>query len=249
LANRAAIEFPRFDFSNPSYLATQAAEMRDFFHPLHVAFEGLQKSLQRLQNLSPRTQEAVLLLGFHGWYLDLEMTLPQLWTLEKALSDGNTAKAEETLAEYFEGRSDDIENSIIKRFPRREHLLRPAFGAHRRQEYVLSIPVFLTQTDGICKDATNHYFFLKRYNKPQTAHYVEQIAADALTASLLSPLARTLPISASERERSSGDNALNRHAVLHGEALNYGTKINSLKAISLINYVAHILEREITVNN
>ena len=70
---------------------------------------------------------------------------------------------------------------------------------------------------------------------------MEQIASDTYRAALLSPLAQTLPIGASKHERPEDFTELNRHVVLHGESLDYGTKINSLKAISLINYVAHVL--------
>ena len=34
---------------------------------------------------------------------------------------------------------------------------------------------------------------------------------------------------------------LNRHQVLHGEVVDYGTEENSLKAISLLNYCATVL--------
>jgi hypothetical protein len=57
-------------------------------------------------------------------------------------------------------------------------------------------------------------------------------------AAILSPLAETLPINASENERPRNFNGLNRHMVLHGESLDYGSKVNSLKAISLVNYVS-----------
>ena len=67
------------------------------------------------------------------------------------------------------------------------------------------------------------------------------MASDALMATLLSPLAQTLPIGESELERGKGFSGLNRHIILHGDSLDYGNKINSLKAISLINYVAHVL--------
>ena len=36
-------------------------------------------------------------------------------------------------------------------------------------------------------------------------------------------------------------NVLNRHEVLHGESVDYGTEINSLKAISLLYYIASVL--------
>ena len=62
-------------------------------------FEELQRSFRELP---PRTQGALLLLGAHGWYLDLEMPLPGLWKLKKALSEGKTEEAEDALIEYFE---------------------------------------------------------------------------------------------------------------------------------------------------
>lgn len=206
------------------------------------AFKELQKSFR---DLPPRTQEALILLGMHGWYLDLDMPFPALWELKKALSDGNVKEAEDALVEHFEGRLDDIEKTIIEKFPKRIKLVGSAFNAHRRKEYELSIPVLLSQTDGICKDVVNEYLFLKQNKRPRTAIYVEQVAADSYRAALLSPLAQTLPIAASEAERDEGFNELNRHMVLHGESLDYGTRKNSLKAISLINYVANVLELDV----
>lgn len=222
-------------------LAVQATDFQESIQQLvTLSFEPLQKTFRELP---PRTREALLLLGEQGWYFDLEMPIQGLWQLTDALLEGNVTEAEEALVEYFESRLSEIEQSITARFPQREHLVRAAFNAHRRQEYALAIPVLLAQTDGICKEVSNQYLFMKQNKRPRTAIYVEQIAADSFTAALLSPLAQTLPISASESGRPEGANALNRHAVLHGESLNYGSKINSLKAISLINYVAHVLEK------
>ncbi len=203
------------------------------------AIEELQRTFK---DLPPRTQEALIRLGGHGWYLDLKMPNSCLQNLNKELEDGDVQKAEDVLLQHFKERIDEIEASIIGIFPTREKLIRAAFSAHRRREYELSIPVFLSQTDGICKQVVNEYFFMKQNKKPRTAVYVERFAADTYRAALLSPLANSLPIGASEKERHVGFNELNRHMVLHGESLDYGTEKNSLKAISLINYVAHVLK-------
>jgi len=234
-----SFELPKIALPDVAPVTEQIEKFRRSIEGLITpAFEELQRSFRELP---PRTQEALILLGKHGWYLDLEMPLPGLWELKKALADGNVAEAEDALVEYFESRTDEIEMSIVKRFPNRKKLISAAFNAHRRQEYELSIPVLLAQTDGICKEVVNEYFFLKHNKKPRTAIYVEQVASDTYRAALLSPLAQTLPIGASEHERGEGFNDLNRHMVLHGESLDYGSKINNLKAISLINYVAHVL--------
>lgn len=201
-------------------------------------FEHLHKSFSELPS---RTKEALLLLGEHGWYLDLDMAIPDLFELRNALYEGNITEAEQSLTKYFESRVDDIEKSVIEKFPHRKKLLTSAFDAHRQGKYELSIPVLLAQTDGICKDVTKQYFFMRFNGKPQTARFVEGIAEDTLKATLLSPLAQDLPITASEHGRRSDWKELNRHMVMHGEALDYGNKVNGLKAISLVNYVAHVL--------
>lgn len=202
-------------------------------------FDNLKNSFQELPN---HIQEALLLLGENGWYLDLEMSLPTLWRLRDILDEGNLLKAENTLVKYYESRLSEIEKSILKKFPSRKHLLKAAFNAHRRKEYCLSIPLFLAQTDGICKEVIRQYLFMKSNRKPQTAIYVDQITNDTFMAAILSPLAETLPINASENERPRNFNGLNRHMVLHGESLDYGSKVNSLKAISLINYVIFVTD-------
>jgi hypothetical protein len=237
-----SIQILKYNLPDLSHLTKQALEFQKSIQgSISPAFEQLQRSFRELP---PRTQEVLLLLGAHGWYLDLKMPLPGLWELKKALSEGNVEEAEGALIEYFESRIDEIEKSIAKRFPKREKLIRAAFNAHRRQEYELSIPVLLAQTDGICKEVVDQYLFIKQNKKPRTAIYVEQVASDSYRAALLSPLAQTLPIGVSEHERKEGFNELNRHMVLHGESLDYGSKTNSLKAISLINYVAHVLTPE-----
>lgn len=231
-----------FDLPDLSPLTKQVAEFQKSLQELiSPAFERLQRSFLEFP---PHIQEALLVLGEHGWYLDLKMSIPELWEFKKALSESNVEGAEEALVEYFESRLEEIEKSIAERFPHRAHLIKAAFSAHRRQEYGLSIPVLLAQTDGICKDAVNQYFFIKKNKKPSTAIYVDQIAANTYRAVLLSPLAQTLTISASERERPADFDGLNRHAILHGTSLDYGSKTNSLKVISLVNYVAHVLPGE-----
>ncbi|WXU00018.1 MAG: hypothetical protein Ctma_0723 [Catillopecten margaritatus gill symbiont] len=205
------------------------------------AFEELQRSFRELP---PKIQEALLLLAQHGWYLDFNMPLSSLWKIKRAISSGEINEVEEALTEYFENQLGEIEKSFSDQFPHRSHIISSVIKAHRNGEYFLSIPVLLAQTDGICKEVVGQYLFMRKDRKPRTAIYVEQVAADTYKAALLSPLAASIPISASEHEREKGFNLLNRHMVLHGESLNYGSKVNSLKAISLINYVSQALKKD-----
>jgi hypothetical protein len=236
------IAVSKFAIPDLSFLATQGLNVQAAIQCLVIpVFDRLNDSLR---NLPSQAQEAILCLAEGGWYLDLDMTLPQMWELGQALLRGEVTEAEDALIDYFEKRLDGIESLLISKVPHRAHLIRAAFRAHRQREYDLSIPVLLTQTDGICEDVINQSPFRTRDNRPCTAIYVDTIVADTFQAALLSPLARKLPINISKGQRAPGSSALNRHAVLHGEALDYGNRTNSLKAISLINYVAHVLVSE-----
>jgi hypothetical protein len=236
------IKVPSYQLPDLSPFAKQIQQYQKSLSGIITpAFEELQRSFRELP---PKIQEALLLLAQHGWYLDFNMPLPSLWDIKEAISSGEIDEVEEALVEYFESQLDEIENSFSAQFPHRSHIIASAFKAHRNGEYFLSIPVLLAQTDGICKEVVDQYLFMKKDKKPRTAIYVEQIAADTYKAALLSPLAASTPIGASEHEREQGFNLLNRHMVLHGESLDYGSKVNSLKAISLVNYVSQALETD-----
>ena len=236
------LSIPKIDIPDLSGWASQFVEAQKALQS--VLFPEIEKIGKSFVFIAPRAQEGIINLALSGWYLDLEMTFPQISELGHALLQGNADEAEAALVEHFEGRADSIEAELVRKFPRRAHLIQAAFRAHRQKEYDLAIPVFLTQSDGICTDIIRKSPFRSRDKKPETADYVETIATDTLKSAFLSPLARIIPINASEKHRR-GSNALNRHTVLHGESLDYGTKANSLRAISLLNYVGDVLRDEI----
>ena len=204
---------------------------------------ALTNFLESFRLLPEHTQAALLTLGNHGWFFDLEMPLPFLWELENALNEGDIKEAEAALVDYFRANLQSTESRFAAKFPHRAKVIVSAFNAHKRGEYELSIPIFLAQTDGICYEIINQHLFMRvrGEKKPSTAIYVDTVASDTFRHALLSPLSQPLPISASKNERDESFNELNRHQVMHGESLDYGTEINSLKSISLLNYVTQVL--------
>jgi hypothetical protein len=204
-----------------------------------------------LKELPPRIQAALISLAQNGWYLDPSIALPELWLIEEVLLKGDSDKVDEILTIHFESQLDEIETLLIKALPARARILRAAFGAHRRGEFELSVPVFLAQSDGVCLDLTGYHFFMRdrATQKPKSSVYVAAQIGNEIASAILSPLTCVLPINATARERAkiledkglTDWRELNRHIVLHGEALDYGTQVNSLKAISLINYFVGVL--------
>ncbi len=216
-------------------------------------FVPIVRELQEVvKSLPPRIQEALLSLADKGWYLDPEMALPGLWLAQELARKGDSEQMEELLKNHFESQLGEIEESLVEAFPARERVLRSAFWAHRDERFELSVPVFLAQADGIFMDLTGYHFFMrdkKEKDKPNLSTYIDGLVRDEMSAAMLSPLTRDIPIKASEGKREAIMKAqgletwqeLNRHLVLHGESLSYMKDTNSLKAISLIHYFVSVL--------
>lgn len=233
-----AFKIPKYTFPNFKPLEIQGITA---INSLGKVFNiNFGESLKRWQELPPKIREVLILLGMNGWYLDFKMSIPFILKLKTSIEKDNLEDLENALIGHFDDRLNQIEEAIVKRFPNREKIINLALSAHRRKEYMLSIPVLFAQADGICKEVFDKYFFIKKDRLDIDKNYIQHVATETFLASVLSPLSHDLPIFASKTERGIEFNELNRHMVLHGESLDYGTKKNSLKAISLINYIAHL---------
>jgi hypothetical protein len=205
------------------------------FHP------NLVRLVEAAKAMPPAYRKALMELGQRGWYLDGEMGLSTPVEFARAISAGQIEETEVALEDHFTMRLDAIESEIAAAFPSRARILAAAFRAHKDGLYACSIPVFLTQMDGICMDVGKKYFFIKENKRPGIAGHVDQLSDNPLAAAMLAPLTEILPISAPPEARGPGFWQLNRHTVIHGESVDYDTKRNSLRAISLLNYVSQML--------
>ena len=189
-------------------------------------------------------REGLAAMSQSGWYLDLEMGMSEPWRFKQAVDSGREADAEAEMVEHFEARAAGIHGELIQAYPRRREIFDAAFDAHLRGQYLVSIPVLLAQVDGICFDLANAHFFMGRERSKVAAHAM-QFAGSQIARAFLAPLESEMTIALSEKARPPGFTGFNRHMVIHGESVDYGTKENSLRAISLLNYISQSLQREL----
>ena len=203
---------------------------------------GIQKYTEQF---SEGTKLSIFILSQHGWFISLEMSSSPILECATSALGGEIDKVDNIMASFFRDNAGEINKALNSNFPNRSNILDNAFNAHRRGEYNLSIPVFLIQTDGICNELIGIEMFGRRNNKPKTSAYVDQFEQSSFLSALLEPFRVCLPLTASKKEREllTIENYLNRHEILHGAAVNYGTELNSLKAISLINFVSTVLQK------
>ena len=202
--------------------------------------------VEELRPLEEEISVAFVKLAHCGWFLDPDLSFHQLSfrqmvELAKAVNAGDTKNVIRYVTDYYQDRIDEIEERICSRYPHRKPVLTDGFGAHREKKYHLSIPVFLAQADGIWRERFSTNFFLRSgrvvrdsENMDKIKHEIYKVFFDLFEGSA--------PLWQSERERESTFNELNRHQVLHGEVFDYGTEINSLKAISFLTCLSHILK-------
>ena len=215
-----------------------AEQLGVFSQRVLVAEQAARARSQRLvkQKLEKEVSERLSSLG---WYVSPHMPYATLEPLMHSMNEdpeGAVAK----IAVYFGSQLDAIEQELVKLRPKRKKLLQDAFEAHRDRKYNLSIPVFLSQADGIWWDQYSQNLFNKR-GRDSGHEKLRSSPKSYLFSGFLYPLSITTPLWMSEGERDEPFNELNRHQVLHGKSVDYGTEENSLKAISLLNYLCFVL--------
>ncbi|MBD8188915.1 hypothetical protein IFU20_22310 [Pseudomonas viridiflava] len=187
-------------------------------------------------------------LGFFAnlsWFVSLNIPISnfrsQVMCLPNDLSDSEkTEYADQKFLEFYESWFDSLCSIAIRKFPDRAFALEPAFNAHKRGEFALSIPVFLSQSDGILFDLTKKELFSS--NGHISSVVMTMINGDlkvgSMTQAVWTPLAEIRPIGWSLKTRSKNSyQGFNRNTIMHGLDNSYATEINSFKSFSLLSYI------------
>ncbi len=194
---------------------------------------------ERLRTLPLRLRENLTSLAEVGWYLDAEMSIPDVLEFSEDLLTNSAEAIDAELSAYFRDVLDRIEEDLIDRHPHRARLISEAFTAHRHGDlYGLAVQGFLSQAEGVCFDRTNKQLF----NKSGPQSLAGKVDPDTLDHIYLGLLGSNIPLTAGATRRKESGAKLNRHAVMHGESTDYGTEVNSLKAISFLNFVSHAFD-------
>lgn len=197
--------------------------------------ESINKVVLRLGNYFIQTNsELYRNLTELGWFMADE--LPPIG-IQDLISKKDYDKIDKLFVKYFKKKKRIIKNNTIDKYPHRRLLITASFKAHQRKQFELSIPLMLAQIDGICFEITNQNIFSKN-NKYTTNVWVNKYRIDGLLGSMLEPLKAHPAMVAQIDQSKKYSRAVNRNGILHGRDLNYATEENSLKTISLLNYVS-----------
>jgi len=225
-------------------IMTGAPLLRRIDMSLPEYIEGFHSFINYINNFTENTSKALRILYGYGWYVDfinIDMITMHLYSY-RIINNENEVNL--YLIKTYNEVADKILKKIVKMFPHRESIISKAFSAHKNKDYELSIPVLLTQIDGICFDYTKYVYFKKTKSlNPTISKYFNDIKVNELFSRLLEPFNKTTPLSQNTDINEIYDKYfLNRHMILHGKDINYATEINSCKTISFIAYVVSIFD-------
>ena len=181
-------------------------------------------------------------LAGHGWFPD-----PSMLFGAELLGDGisrDSGAVEQLLIDLFRNKLPSIESELVDLYPNRCHLLTKGFEAHRQGQYCLSILMFLAQADGIAYDKHSKSVFSQIERKTLGSDEIQEQLGDILASILVLFEEDNLPIWVTRNSRDSTFRGFNRHQVMHGESVDYDTEENSLKAVSLLSWLAVVLNYE-----
>ena len=147
-----------------SNIETEVNLVKEKLQPLLKA--QFQSSRDAFLSHPDNTRKALAMLGQNGWYISIDMEISATYEVVRELEDGKLNEVDESMCAFYEERLDEIEKQLIESFPHRSHILDRAFTAHQRAEYELSVPVFLSQDDGICIELTDFQLYRRKKGQP-----------------------------------------------------------------------------------
>lgn len=173
------------------------------------------------------------LLGPCGWATFEDMDFDMAREAVLLAEADNLEGAEGVLVRHFDAETlrEGIERlcAQLPEFRIRRTLLFAAIEDHREGRYHASVPVALSQLDGIALDLTGHYFFMPL---DRTGHL---IVRDSISGhpSGLAALAATM----SRKRGQTTATAIGvpyRHGVMHGRDLGYANQTASAKSLAAL---------------
>jgi hypothetical protein len=200
-------------------------------------------SLPAAADIDKRLTLAIQALSTYGWYINDRWSFQDIFSGYEYCLSGDSAALDEHVSFIIQQDLDKSEETLCERHSHRAQPLRSAFNAHYAGNFDCSIPVFFAQCDGICKEKSSYSFF---GNDKINGVYVPKVAKwvnDGNKCSIQRAMCAAFLEKGAFQLHCAQPNKIDitRHSVLHGESNEYGTKINSLKTISLLLYVSDMM--------
>ena len=175
----------------------------------------------------------------YGWYIDGGITMGYTTQLMEKAIKGETEFLDDFFIKYYRENIENLTEKLINRQDTRQRIIKEGLDCHNEKKYHASTILFLSQADGIC----NGQLFRTKKEKDSLKKYLSKSKNGNFINILLGMITDESAIDVGYSKKEKFDSNLNRHAVVHGLDVNFGTEINSLKAFSLLCFVSDFVNR------
>lgn len=207
--------------------------------------EYLTKQLPKgIENLSVELANR----GWFIWVWDFDTPLEEVVDKLSNLIGKCKEDQDNYLAGYITSQIEAIEQELLIEYPDRTKQIEDSFKTHKLKLYSASVPTLICLSEGICRD---HYPRIGLYSKhtrdkknkkpgmPKTNDIFDKIPPlEVYEEMVLKPLKISSDVTKTIRNPNNEEQKMfNRHLIIHGLSKEYGTKANSLKAVSLAYFI------------
>ena len=207
--------------------------------------ELTQEFYDKFKGINNKLFKDYFFINKYGWFPDKEIYLYYYFFILILKDDEKESKVNEILSKHTKKNIKKIKFRLLKKYPKLTQNINEAFEAHKNSKYTLSIPAFLIMVDHICYTSFNESFYSKGKIKRLVKNNLKPNPKYRnFYKAFFKPFIENLPIMYNSTERNENDSKLiedfgyNRHEIMHGLNINYYNEVNSLKIISLLNYIS-----------
>ena len=213
-----------------------------------IDWEDIHNRMLYLQHELPKEleDESIKLMN-RGWFIwFLEGAIDNFTEKMDSLFGKPDSKQDKYMESYVADNLNNFKDALIDSYPNRQGQIVDAFKAHESELYYSSIPTLLALAEGIGRDLYPGIgiFSKQRPNSskvglPKTDDVFDSISGlEIFEEAVLKPLRVSSEVTKTIHSPTNEEaKSLNRHLIMHGNSYQYGNKINSLKAISLVYFV------------
>ncbi len=206
-----------------------------------VSTQGIKTFFENIRKWPEWQKEFWLEAASMGWYFNWETPIQ---SSNEAVSQGKD-NLDQFMVTHLNHDWKKLTNTIVQFCPERILVLQEAFALHQEGRYMASIPLFLSQIDGICAQYLGVFLFSEHDKRSDKIGAILAESEDVFLNLLLEPLTKKNQYGEGIGKNSQKHKEIspNRNGILHGSRkhLDYGTKLNSLKCFSLLAFVVFAL--------
>ena len=247
LPKQIKLEFPEIAGGIQKRISRMGSEMEQVNNAFASIVENMMKpiveSVQRWVEIQIELGKFLPDLAARGWYLSFDF-LDRLESAELLtfLKNKNYKQIEDKILDQFYSRKNEIKDKLSDKYPSRKSIVDLIFNLHEDEKYLASIPLCYTQADGISNNKWGINFF-RGHSSGQLEIYRETKAENTIIGVLSEQLSvRNEQNQYGKNLKQDIKSSVNRHKIIHGQSIDYGSEVNSIKAILILDFLADLDE-------